>query len=99
MANCENCTGICVEKRVPEQIPYVAHEAAMDRAERHTKRWMATSLVLIVLIFTLSVCFLFHPNRTESTRTDPEESISIDGDAIKETTDEPRPDREAQPIP
>ena len=44
MSNCESCN-----KRPPEPVPYVVHEADMARQERTIKRLWILLLVLIVL--------------------------------------------------
>jgi hypothetical protein len=36
-------------------IPYAAHEALMDRAERRTKRWMIASCVLLGIVAALLI--------------------------------------------
>ena len=46
--DCESCG-----KRVPEPVPYLAHEAAMARMERVIKRlWLALVLTLVLLVLT-----------------------------------------------
>jgi hypothetical protein len=37
------------------EIPYAAHEALMDRAERRTKRWMIASCVLLGIVAALLI--------------------------------------------
>ena len=55
MANCETCKS----KNVPENVPYLAHESAMARSERHTKRIWIALIVAVVLLFASNAAWLY----------------------------------------
>ncbi len=66
------------EKKEPESIPYVVHEAAMNRAERHIKRTWIALIVAVALIFLSNMAWLY-----AWTRYDYESyEVSADGDGI-----------------
>lgn len=61
MPNCNNCFTNCKEskeKKEPVTIPYIVYEAAVDRAEKRTRRWMITSFALIGIVFAIIIGFL-----------------------------------------
>lgn len=66
MHNCGNCTSTCEEKRTPEVIPYIAHEAAMDRTERHTKRWMIAFFVALAIFFATNTGWIIYESQFET---------------------------------
>lgn len=75
MSNCENCNekieacGVNdaqSEKKMPETIPYIAHEAAMDRAERHTKRWMIAFFVALAMLFVTNIGWIIYESQFET---------------------------------
>lgn len=99
MANCENCTVNCGEKSVPEKIPYIVHEAAMDRAERHTKRWMITSFALIAILSLFMIGLLLKVNLRSHNCEEALDGIAIDGEINEETLNEPTPDNHPVDIP
>lgn len=55
MANCETCKS----KNVPENVPYLMHESAMARAERHTKRIWIALIVSVILLFASNAAWLY----------------------------------------
>ncbi len=55
MANCETCKS----KNVPENVPYLVHERAMARTERHTKRIWIALLVAIAMLFASNAAWLY----------------------------------------
>ena len=84
MSDCTNCSSPCTEvkeNKAPETIPYIVHEAAIDRAERHTKRWMITSFILIGIIFAMMIGFLIYESQFETYYYDQNgEGVNIVGD-------------------
>jgi hypothetical protein len=62
MANCETCKA----KQNPVSIPYVAHEKAMQRAERHTRRLWIALIVAVALIFASNVAWLWYESQFET---------------------------------
>ena len=67
-----NCTG-CSEK--PADVPYIVHEAAMARAERHTKRMFTALLVAIALIVVSNAAWLWYIGQYDYSA---EEIVTVD---------------------
>ena len=63
---CDACTTSC-EKRTatPKTVPFIAHEAAMDRADRRLARISVAFLVAIVLLFTTNLGWVIHCLQSE----------------------------------
>lgn len=59
MSNCNNCAEHNEEKKMPETIPYVVHEAAIDRETRHTRKWMIAFFVAIAMLFASNTIWLY----------------------------------------
>lgn len=51
----EENKGTPENKKTLAMIPFSVHEAAMDRAERHAKRWMTFSFILLGVIFAITL--------------------------------------------
>jgi hypothetical protein len=51
----EENRGTPENKQMLEMIPFSVHEAAMDQAERHAKRWMTFSFILLGVIFAITL--------------------------------------------
>lgn len=83
MSDCTNCSVNFEESKetqVPKTIPYAAHEAAMDRAERHTKRWMITCFILLGIIVSMIIGFLIYESQFETYYYDQDgEGVNIVG--------------------
>ena len=54
---CNNCA-----EKTPTNVPYVVHESAMARAERHAKRLVAVIILLIVLLVGSNICWIAYEN-------------------------------------
>lgn len=63
MGNCETCKE---KKEMPENIPYIAHESAMARAERTAKRLWITILVLIFMLVGTNCAWIWWNNQWET---------------------------------
>lgn len=50
---CNGCADIAM-------IPLAAHEAAMDRAERHSKRWMIAFIIATISLFASNLAWFAH---------------------------------------
>lgn len=47
------------EKRNPESVPYIVHEGAMARAERHSRRLVIALVIAILLMFASNAMWLY----------------------------------------
>lgn len=55
MSNCDACKEI----KKTEPVPYIVHESAMARQERHIKRLVIALIVAIALIFASNAAWLY----------------------------------------
>ena len=69
---CNNCA-----EKTPTNVPYVVHESAMARAERHAKRLVAVIILLIVLLVGSNIGWLVYESQFETVETT-EEDIVVD---------------------
>ena len=58
---CNNCG----TDKTPANVPYVAHESAMARAERQSKRLVAIIILLILLLIGSNIGWLIYENSFE----------------------------------
>ena len=58
---CNNCG----TNSTPASVPYVVHESAMARAERHTNALIWVIVLLIVLLVGTNACWLWYESRFE----------------------------------
>ena len=58
---CNNCG----TNSTPASVPYVVHEGAMARAERHTKALIWVIVLLIVLLVGSNGAWLWYENQLE----------------------------------
>ena len=58
---CNNCG----TNSAPASVPYVVHESAMARAERHTKALVLVIVLLIVLLVGSNGTWLWYKNQFE----------------------------------
>lgn len=90
----------CGTNNAPASVPYVVHESAMARAERHTKALIWVIVLLIVLLVGTNVGWLIYNSqfevveetKTETNITQDNESgynnyIGNDGDIVNGETD------------
>ena len=66
MANCKECKEKRMEVNTPENVPYIGHEAAMARNERHVKRLVVALIFAIVLAFATNVGWLIYESQYET---------------------------------
>ena len=55
----------CGTNNAPASVPYVVHESAMSRAERHTKALVWVIVLLIVLLVGSNGAWLWYENQFE----------------------------------
>ena len=60
----KTCNG-CGSDKLPSNVPYVVHESAMARAERHSKRLVAVIILLIILLVGSNIGWLVYENSFE----------------------------------
>lgn len=71
---CNNCVGENVS------VPYVVHESAMARSERHNKRLWIVILVLIGALIASNLAWIIYESQFEDVVTTTEENILVDAD-------------------
>ena len=69
---CNNCVGENVS------VPYIVHESAMARSERHNKRLWIVILVLIGALISTNLAWIIYENSFEEVITT--EEIIVDAD-------------------
>lgn len=65
---CNNCRTVSNEEnneRINVSVPYVAHESAMARSERHNKRLWIVILVLIGALIGTNLAWIIYENSFE----------------------------------
>ena len=88
----------CGTNSTPASVPYVVHESAMARAERHTKALIWVIVLLIVLLVGSNGAWLWYENQfkvvEETTTTITQDNadgynnyIGNDGDIVNGKTD------------
>lgn len=61
----KTCNGCGTDTKAPASVPYVVHESAMARAERHTKALVWMIVLLIVLLVGSNGAWLWYENQLE----------------------------------
>lgn len=61
----KKCNG-CGTNNTPASVPYVVHESAMSRAERHTKALIWVIVLLIVLLVGTNAGWLWYESKMET---------------------------------
>lgn len=96
MANCETCKKV---QNVPENVPYIVHEASMARMERQIKRLWVVALILIFLLVGTNCAWLYYESQWETVEsweiTQENDGgynnyIGNDGDIVNGETDYPQ---------
>lgn len=75
MGDCKGCGG----NETKEPVPYIVHEAAMARAERHTKRMFIALLVAIAFLFVSNAGWLWYMSQYDYTGEEISYDYSQDG--------------------
>lgn len=73
----------CGTNSTPASVPYVVHESAMARAERHTKALIWVIVLLIVLLVGSNCAWLLYENQFEVV----EETITTFEDVVQESAE------------
>ena len=68
----------CVTDKNPDNVPYIAHESAMARSERNSKRLWIAILVLIVALIGTNLAWIIYENSFEEVATT--EKIIVDAE-------------------
>ena len=71
----------CGTDKNPASVPYVVHESAMARAERHTKALIWVIVLLIVLLVGSNVGWMIYENSFEDVNTTEEYQIEQDAES------------------
>lgn len=74
MSNCDACKEI----KTAEPVPYIVHESAMTRQERHIKRLVIALIVAIALIFASNAIWLYAWMQCDYT-SEQTETVTVDG--------------------
>jgi len=56
----------CDDCKTPSSVPYIVHESALARAERHIKRLWITIIVLIGVILACNIGWLVYESQFET---------------------------------
>ena len=73
---CNNCGS----EKMNVNVPYVAHESAMARSERHSKRLWIVILVLIVALLGTNLAWIIYENSFEDYAITEEYDVEQDAD-------------------
>ena len=73
----------CGTDKNPASVPYVVHESAMARAERHTKALIWVIVLLIVLLVGSNGAWLWYENQFDVV----EETITTFEDVVQESAE------------
>ena len=76
----------CGTNSTPASVPYVVHESAMARAERHTKALIWVIVLLIVLLVGTNAGWLWYESTME-TVIETTETVTTTYEDVEQTTD------------
>ena len=79
MADCESCKS---KNQQAKDVPYIAYEAALTKAEFSFKRLWAAIILLIVLLFGSNAGWLYYESQFEETATTIEAEVDDGGNAV-----------------
>ena len=79
MVDCESCKS---KNQQAADVPYIAYEAALTKAEFSFKRLWAAIILLIVLLFGSNAGWLYYESQFEETATTIEAEADDGGNAI-----------------
>lgn len=79
MADCESCKS---KNQQAKDVPYIAYEAALTKAEFSFKRLWAAIILLIVLLFGSNAGWLYYESQFEETTTTIEAEADDGGNAV-----------------
>lgn len=75
---CNNCGS----ENMNVNVPYVVHESAMARSERHNKRLWIVILVLIGALIASNLAWIIYANSYEDVVTTEEIVVDAEGDGV-----------------
>ena len=84
MADCESCKS---KNQQAADVPYIAYEAALTKAEFSFKRLWAAIILLIVLLFGSNAGWLYYESQFEETATTIEAEADDGGNAVANNND------------
>lgn len=70
----------CGRDENPDNVPYIAHESAMARSERNSKRLWIVILVLIVALIGTNLAWIIYENSFEDYVIPEEYDVEQDAD-------------------
>ena len=70
----------CGTDQNPDNVPYIAHESAMARSERNSKRLRIIILVLIVALISTNLAWIIYENSFEDYVITEEYDVEQDAD-------------------
>ena len=79
MVDCESCKS---KNQQAADVPYIAYEAALTKAEFSSKRLWAAIILLIVLLFGSNAGWLYYESQFEETATTIEAEADDGGNAV-----------------
>ena len=79
MADCESCKS---KNQQAADVPYIAYEAALTKAEFSFKKLWAAIILLIVLLFGSNAGWLYYESQFEETATTIEAEADDGGNAV-----------------
>ena len=79
MADCESCKS---KNQQAKDVPYIAYEAALTKAEFSFKRLWAAIILRIVLLFGSNAGWLYYESQFEETATTIEAEVDDGGNAV-----------------
>ena len=77
----KKCNSCGTTDKAPASVPYVVHESAMARAERHIKALIWVIVLLIVLLVGTNVDWMIYDNSFEDVNTIEEYQIEQDAES------------------
>ena len=84
MSDCESCKA---KNQQAADVPYIAYEAALTKAELSFKRLWAAIILLIVLLFGSNAGWLYYESQFEETATTIEAEADDGGNAVANNND------------
>ena len=79
---CNNCG----TNSAPASVPYVVHESAMARAERHTKALVWVIVLLIMLLVVTNAGWLWYESTMEAV-VETAETVTTTYEDVEQSTD------------
>lgn len=74
--SCDKCT----KNSTVAEIPFIAHEAEMERADRQLKRMWIALILLIVLLVSSNALWIWHTKRFERAESFTTQTVEQEAD-------------------